>query len=34
MTLDNKILDYNMICEKIKIDKKIRFAGMINERGD
>jgi len=33
LTLDNRILDYNTICEKIKIDKKIRFAGVINERG-
>jgi len=31
--LDNRILDYNTICDKIKIDKKIRFAGVINERG-
>jgi len=31
--LDNRILDYNTICEKIKIDKKIRFAGVINIRG-
>ena len=24
--------DYNEICEKIKIDKKIKFAGVINQR--
>ena len=30
----SRIYDYNKICEKIKaIDSKIRFAGIINERG-
>lgn len=29
-----KILDYNKICDDIKsLDPKIRFAGVINERG-
>lgn len=29
-----KILDYNKICNDIKsLDQKIRFAGIINERG-
>ena len=27
------MLDYNTICEEIKINKKIRFAGIINEWG-
>lgn len=30
----SKIYDYNKICESIKkIDSKIRFAGVINDRG-
>ena len=32
--MSGKIFDYNKICESIKkIDPKIRFAGVINERG-
>lgn len=32
--MSQKIYDYNQICEKIKnLDSKIRFAGVINERG-
>jgi hypothetical protein len=32
--LSGKILDYNKICNDIKsLDPKIRFAGIINERG-
>ena len=31
--MNNRILDYNIICKKIKIDKKIRFVGVINTRG-
>jgi len=32
--LSAKILDYNKICNDIKsLDPKIRFAGIINERG-
>jgi len=30
----NQIHDYNKLCDKIKnLDSKIRFAGVINERG-
>jgi hypothetical protein len=32
--MSKKILDYNKICDSIKnLDSKIRFAGVINERG-
>lgn len=32
--MSSKILDYNKICKSIEgIDPKIRFAGVINERG-
>ena len=32
--MSKKILDYNKICDSIKnLDSKIRFAGIINERG-
>ncbi len=32
--MSNKIYDYNKICEEVKeLDSKIRFAGVINERG-
>lgn len=32
--MSQKIYDYNQICEKVKgLDQKIRFAGVINERG-
>lgn len=32
--MSQKIYDYNQICDKIKgLDPKIRFAGVINERG-
>lgn len=32
--MSNKIYDYNQICNLIKaLDAKIRFAGVINERG-
>lgn len=34
IVLGSRIYDYDKICEKIKaIDSKIRFAGVINERG-
>ena len=32
--MSDKIYDYNKICDSIKkLDSKIRFAGVINERG-
>lgn len=32
--MSTKILDYNKICEAVRdLDTKIRFAGIINERG-
>lgn len=32
--MSNKIYDYNRICEEVKeLDSKVRFAGVINERG-
>jgi len=32
--LSDKIYDFNQICDKVKnLDSKIRFAGIINERG-
>lgn len=30
--LENRILDYNN-CDKIKMENKVRFAGVINSRG-
>ena len=33
MTPSSKIYDYNKLCDEVKIDPKIRFAGVINERG-
>ena len=32
--MENRIFDYHKICEQVKkMDSKIRFAGVINERG-
>jgi len=31
--LENRILGYNNICDKIKMENKVRFAGVINSRG-
>jgi len=32
--LENKIYDFNKICDKVKqLDSEIRFAGVINQRG-
>ncbi len=32
--MENRIFDYHKICDKVKkLDSKIRFVGVINERG-